>query len=62
MPVGEMALASEGDSATTAQATLRAFFREHELLEPLSGVSLKPTGERRANAATPREIKRQRLR
>lgn len=33
-----------------------------ELFAPLDGVSLKPTGERRANAATPREIKRSRLR
>jgi transcriptional regulator with XRE-family HTH domain len=33
-----------------------------ELFAPLDGVSLKPTGERRANAATPPEIKRQRLR
>lgn len=33
-----------------------------ELFAPLNGVSLKPTGERRANAATPPEIKRQRLR
>ncbi|RDS99288.1 transcriptional regulator, partial [Burkholderia contaminans] len=33
-----------------------------ELFSPLDGVSLKPTGERRANAATPPEIKRQRLR
>ncbi|WP_175957844.1 helix-turn-helix transcriptional regulator [Burkholderia sp. BCC0405] len=33
-----------------------------ELFVPLDGVSLKPTGERRANAATPPEIKRQRLR
>ncbi|KWI88389.1 transcriptional regulator [Burkholderia pseudomallei] len=33
-----------------------------ELFAPLDGVSLKPTGERRANAATPPEIKRSRLR
>jgi len=33
-----------------------------ELFEPLNGVSLKPTGERRINAATPPEIKRSRLR
>ena len=33
-----------------------------ELFEPLSGVSLAPTGTRRANAATPPEIKRSRLR
>lgn len=33
-----------------------------ELFAPLDGVSLKPTGTRRANAATPPEIKRQRLR
>ncbi|ALC55781.1 XRE family transcriptional regulator [Burkholderia pseudomallei] len=33
-----------------------------ELFSPLDGVSLKPTGERRANAATPPEIKRSRLR
>ncbi|KGV62854.1 helix-turn-helix family protein [Burkholderia pseudomallei ABCPW 91] len=33
-----------------------------ELFAPLDDVSLKPTGERRANAATPPEIKRQRLR
>jgi len=33
-----------------------------ELFAPLDGVSLKPTGERRANAATPPEIKRNRLR
>lgn len=33
-----------------------------ELFTPLDGVSLKPTGERRANAATPPEIKRSRLR
>lgn len=33
-----------------------------ELFAPLDSVSLKPTGERRANAATPPEIKRQRLR
>lgn len=32
------------------------------LFEPLDGVSLMPTGERRANAATPPEIKRSRLR
>lgn len=32
------------------------------LFEPLDHVSLKPTGARRANAATPPEIKRQRLR
>lgn len=32
------------------------------LFEPLDGVSLAPTGERRANAATPPEIKRSRLR
>jgi transcriptional regulator with XRE-family HTH domain len=32
------------------------------LCEPLNGVSLAPTGERRANAATPPEIKRSRLR
>ncbi|USU18383.1 helix-turn-helix domain-containing protein [Paraburkholderia fungorum] len=32
------------------------------LFEPLNGVSLAPTGERRANAATPPEIKRSRLR
>ena len=33
-----------------------------ELFEPLGDVSLAPTGERRANAATPPEIKRSRLR
>jgi DNA-binding XRE family transcriptional regulator len=33
-----------------------------ELFEPLGGVSLAPTGERRANAATPPEIKRSRFR
>ncbi|WP_176031664.1 helix-turn-helix domain-containing protein [Burkholderia vietnamiensis] len=33
-----------------------------ELFAPLDDVSLKPTGERRANAATPPEIKRSRLR
>ncbi|MFM0212846.1 helix-turn-helix transcriptional regulator [Paraburkholderia sediminicola] len=33
-----------------------------ELFVPLDGVSLKPTGARRANAATPPEIKRSRLR
>lgn len=33
-----------------------------ELFEPLSDVSLAPTGERRANAAQPPEIKRSRLR
>lgn len=33
-----------------------------ELFGPLDGVSLKPTGERRTNAATPPEIKRSRLR
>jgi transcriptional regulator with XRE-family HTH domain len=33
-----------------------------ELFAPLDDVSLKPTGERRANAATPPEIKRNRLR
>lgn len=33
-----------------------------ELFAPLDGVSLAPTGERRRNAATPPEIKRQRLR
>jgi DNA-binding XRE family transcriptional regulator len=33
-----------------------------ELFEPLAGVSLAPTGERRANAATPPEIKRSRFR
>ncbi|AOJ92229.1 MULTISPECIES: helix-turn-helix domain-containing protein [Burkholderia] len=33
-----------------------------ELFGPLEGVSLKPTGERRANAATPPEVKRRRLR
>lgn len=33
-----------------------------ELFAPLDGVSLKPTGTRRTNAATPPEIKRQRLR
>lgn len=32
------------------------------LFEPLEGVSLAPTGTRRANAATPPEIKRSRLR
>lgn len=32
------------------------------LFEPLDDVSLAPTGERRANAATPPEIKRSRLR
>ncbi|WP_454826715.1 helix-turn-helix transcriptional regulator [Paraburkholderia xenovorans] len=32
------------------------------LFEPLAGVSLKPTGTRRTNAATPPEIKRSRLR
>ncbi len=33
-----------------------------ELFEPLGDVSLAPTGERRANAATPPEIKRTRFR
>jgi len=33
-----------------------------ELLAPLDGVSLKPTGQRRANTAQPPEIKRQRFR
>lgn len=33
-----------------------------ELFDPLGDVSLAPTGERRANAATPPEIKRSRLR
>ncbi|AZW44800.1 helix-turn-helix domain-containing protein [Bordetella bronchiseptica] len=33
-----------------------------ELFEPLGGVSLAPTGERRTNAATPPDIKRKRLR
>ncbi|HGF2961845.1 helix-turn-helix transcriptional regulator [Burkholderia multivorans] len=33
-----------------------------ELFAPLDGVSLKPTGERRANAATPPELKRSRFR
>ncbi|AST31695.2 helix-turn-helix domain-containing protein [Ralstonia solanacearum] len=33
-----------------------------ELFAPLDGVSLAPTGKRRANAATPPEIKRGRLR
>ncbi|WP_316880574.1 helix-turn-helix domain-containing protein [Ralstonia wenshanensis] len=33
-----------------------------ELFAPLDGVSLKPTGLRRVNAATPPEIKRNRLR
>lgn len=33
-----------------------------QLFAPLDSVSLKPTGERRANAATPPEIKRSRLR
>lgn len=33
-----------------------------ELFAPLDNVSLKPTGARRANAATPPEIKRSRLR
>ncbi|MFV8603961.1 helix-turn-helix domain-containing protein [Ralstonia pseudosolanacearum] len=33
-----------------------------ELFAPLDGVSLKPTGQRRANAATPPEIKRSRFR
>lgn len=33
-----------------------------ELFAPLDGVSLAPTGDRRANAATPPEIKRKRLR
>jgi transcriptional regulator with XRE-family HTH domain len=32
------------------------------LFEPLDGVSLKPTGTRRINAATPPDIKRSRLR
>ena len=32
------------------------------LFAPLDGVSLKPTGHRRINAATPPEIKRSRLR
>ena len=32
------------------------------LFEPLEGVPLAPTGSRRANAATPPEIKRSRLR
>lgn len=33
-----------------------------ELFQPLSGVPLAPTGERRANSATPPQIKRSRLR
>jgi transcriptional regulator with XRE-family HTH domain len=33
-----------------------------ELFEPLGHVSLAPTGKRRANTATPPEIKRRRLR
>ena len=33
-----------------------------ELFDPLGSVSLAPTGERRANVATPPEIKRSRLR
>ncbi|QJW79097.1 helix-turn-helix transcriptional regulator [Burkholderia glumae] len=33
-----------------------------ELFAPLGGVSLAPTGTRRANAATPPEIRRNRLR
>ncbi|ANB74762.1 XRE family transcriptional regulator [Paraburkholderia phytofirmans OLGA172] len=33
-----------------------------ELFEPLGDVSLAPTGERRANAATPPQIKRTRFR
>lgn len=33
-----------------------------ELFEPLSEVSLKPTGDRRVNVASPPEIKRSRLR
>lgn len=33
-----------------------------QLLDPLDDVSLAPTGVRRANAATPPEIKRSRLR
>lgn len=33
-----------------------------ELFAPLDGVSLAPTGTRRANAATPPEIRRSRLR
>lgn len=33
-----------------------------ELFEPLGNVSLAPTGERRANAAVPPQIKRSRLR
>lgn len=33
-----------------------------ELFEPLGGVSLKPTGDRRVNVASPPEIKRSRLR
>ena len=33
-----------------------------ELFAPLDGVSLAPTGKRRANAASPPEIKRGRLR
>lgn len=33
-----------------------------ELFEPLDAVSLKPTGSRRINAATPPQIKRSRLR
>jgi transcriptional regulator with XRE-family HTH domain len=33
-----------------------------ELFEPLKHVSMAPTGERRANAAMPPEIKRKRLR
>ncbi|TDV16304.1 helix-turn-helix domain-containing protein [Paraburkholderia caballeronis] len=32
------------------------------LLQPLDGVSLKPTGTRRVNAATPAQVKRTRLR
>lgn len=33
-----------------------------ELFGPMDGISLKPTGTRRANAAAPPEIKRSRLR
>jgi transcriptional regulator with XRE-family HTH domain len=33
-----------------------------ELFEPMDDVSLAPTGLRRANAATPPQVKRQRLR
>jgi len=33
-----------------------------ELFQPLDGVSLAPTGQRRANAARPVQVRRQRLR